>query len=122
MDSNPKLKQSNPRPAWQRYLIIIVIDSFVVVFGSLILGNLGQISNLYFYSTFILLVIAAIPIFSEVGSSAKIIGRSLKDGEDAGSQLKEKQSQFNRGARTTYVFGLAALTTFILAVITFVLF
>ena len=61
MNANPNLKQTEFRPFWQRYLIIIGIDSILVVIGSLLLvGDLRQISNLYFYSTIILLVIAAV--------------------------------------------------------------
>jgi hypothetical protein len=121
MNANPNLKQTEPRPFWQRYLVIIGIDSVLVVIGSLLLGDLRQITNLYFYSTIILLVIAAIPILTEVGSSAKIVGKSLKDGEETGTQLKEKKPQYDRGARTTYLFGFAALTTFILAIISLAL-
>lgn len=117
MRSKPDLKENAPRPFWLRYLIILGIDSTLVVIGALILGDLRQITNLYFYSTIILLVIAVVPIFTELGSSAKIVGKSLKDGEKAGPKLKEKQSQFTRGAHSTYLFGLAAFSTFILAVI-----
>lgn len=121
MRSNLNLKQTEPRPFWQRYLIIIGIESLLVMIGSLILGDLRQITNLYFYSTIILLVIAAVPILTELGSSAKIVGKSLKDGEEAGTQLKEKKPQYDRGPRTTYLYGFAGLTTFILAIISLAL-
>ena len=67
-------------------------------------------------------IIAAIPIFFEVGSSAKIIGKSLKEGDEAGSQMKDKQKTFDQGARITYLFGLSGITTFILAFLTLGLF
>lgn len=121
MDPKIKLEQSKPRPFWQQYLLIIGIDTLIVFLGSLLLGDLRQMTNLYFWSTLILLVIAAVPIFTEVGTSAKIAGKAIKDGEEVGSQLKEKQSSFDRGARITYLFGLAALTTFILAFVTLII-
>jgi len=116
MDPDHKMTQAKPqRPFWQQYLMIIVIDTIIVFIGSLILGDLRQMSNLYFWSTLILFIIAAVPIFTEVGTSAKIAGKALKDGEKVGSQLKEKQPAFDRGARITYLFGLAGFTTLILA-------
>ena len=121
MDPKIKLEQSKPGPFWQQYLLIIGIDTLIVFLGSLLLGDLRQMTNLYFWSTLILLVIAAVPIFTEVGTSAKIAGKAIKDGEEVGSQLKEKQSSFDRGARITYLFGLAALTTFILAFVTLII-
>ena len=65
-----------------------------------------------------LLLIAAIPIFIEVGTRVISIGSAAKDSDRAAEQLKERQNKFDRGARITYLFGLASVTTFILAVIT----
>jgi hypothetical protein len=72
-------------------------------------------TNLYFWSTLILFIIASVPVFTEVGTRAKVAGKALKNGEMVGSQLKVKQPTFDRGARITYLFGLAGITTFILA-------
>jgi len=117
MDRN--LLETRPqRPFWQQYLLIMSIVTVLVLVGSLILGDLRQVSNLYFWSTLVLLIIAAVPVFTEVGTSVKIAGKAIKDGEKVGSQLKEKQPAFDRGARITYLFGLSAFTTFILAILT----
>jgi uncharacterized membrane protein YhaH (DUF805 family) len=114
MDRN--LLETRPqRPFWQQYLLIMSIVTVLVLVGSLILGDLRQVSNLYFWSTLVLLIIAAVPVFTEVGTSMKIAGKAIKDGEKVGSQLKEKKPGFDRGARITYSFGLSAFTTFILA-------
>ena len=121
MDPKTKLEQSKQRPFWQQYILIMVIDTIIVFLGSLLLGDLRQMTNLYFWSTLILLIIAAIPILTEVGTSLKIRGKAIKDGEEVGSQLKEKQSSFDRGARITYLFGLAGLTTFLLAFVTLII-
>ena len=78
MDPDHKMTQAKPQqPFWQQYLMIIVIDTIIVFIGSLILGDLRQMSNLYFWSTLILFIIAAVPIFTEVGTSAKIAGKAL---------------------------------------------
>ena len=106
------------RPFLQQYLMVMGIVTIIVVVGSLLLGNIRQISNLYFWSTLILFIIAAVPIFTEVGTSAKIAGKALKDGEKVGDQLKEKKTAFDRGARITYLFGLSGITTFVLAILT----
>jgi len=96
-------------------LLILGIDTVIVFIDSLILGNLQQMSNLYFWSTLIFFIIASIPVFTEVGTSAKIAGKALKDGEKVGTQQKEKQPAFDRDTRITYLFGLAGISTFILA-------
>jgi hypothetical protein len=114
---NPRLDSSqfNNRPFWQQFLIILGIDSALVLFISLILRDSGQLSNLFFWSSIILFIIAVIPILTELGSSARIAGKAIRKGEKIGEQLKEKQPTFDRGARTTYAFGLAGIVTFILS-------
>jgi len=106
------------RPFWQLYLSLIVMDSVLVIIGSTILGSLQRMSDLYFWSTLILLIVAALPILFEIGTSAKIAGKAIKDGEKVGSQLKDKKATFDLGARITYLFGLGGITTFILAILT----
>lgn len=110
------------KPFWQLYLLILLIVTTLVVIGALLLGDIRQMSNLYFWSTLIMFIIAAIPIFFEIGSSAKIIGRSLKEGEEIGDQMQNKKQTFDRGARITYLFGLTGISTFILAFLTLGLF
>lgn len=106
------------RPFWQLYLAILLITTILVFLGSILLGDLRQMSNLYFWTTLIMFIVAAIPVFFEIGSSAKIIGKSLKDGEKVGSKMKDKKKTFDLGARITYLFGLSGITTFILAFLT----
>ena len=103
-------------------LILLLLDTVLVLIASLLLGDIRQMSNLYFLSTMIMFIIAVIPIFFEIGSSAKLIGRSLKDGEEVGDEMKNKRKTFDRGARITYLFGLTGITTFILAFLTLGLF
>ena len=113
LQNNPR--QTNPRPFWQQLLILLGLNSILVFFGALLLRDWGQVSNLYFWSSILLFIIAAIPIFSELGSSAKLAGRAVRKGEKVGTLLKEKQPIFERGARTTYLYGLAGVITFILS-------
>ena len=123
MEPKPNLLlEQLEKPFWQLYLIFLLLDTALVVFVSLLLGDIRQMSNLYFLSTMIMFIIAVIPIFFEIGSSAKLIGRSLKDGEEVGDEMKNKRKTFDRGARITYLFGLTGLTTFILAFLTLGLF
>jgi hypothetical protein len=121
MDPKSDLKQTKQRPFWLQYLIIIGIVILIVLVGSLLLGNIRQMTNLFFLSTFLLLIVAAVPIVFEIGASARIAGKAIKDREEIGTQLKDKQSKFDRGARITYLFGLAAITTLLLALVTLVI-
>jgi hypothetical protein len=114
---NPAETQTQ-RPFWLQYLMIMGVVTIIVVIGSLLLGNIRQISNLYFWSTLILFIIAAVPVFSEVGTRVKVTGKAIKDGEKVGDQLKDKKITFDRGARITYLFGLSGITTFVLAILT----
>jgi hypothetical protein len=93
------------------------VDSILVFIGALLLRDWGQVSNLYFWSSVLLLIIAVIPIFSEVGSSAKLAGKAVKDGVKVGPMLKEKQPIFERGAKTTYLYGLAGIITLIFSML-----
>lgn len=123
MEPKPNLLlEQLDKPFWQLYLILLLLDTTLVLIGSLLLGDIRQMSNLYFLSTMIMFIIAVIPIFFEIGSSAKLIGRSLKDGEEVGDEMNNKRKTFDRGARITYLFGLTGITTFILAFLTLGLF
>ena len=112
------VEDQTQRPFWLQYLMIMGVVTVIAVIGSLLLGNIRQISNLYFWSTLILFIIAAVPVFSEVGTRVKVTGKAIKDGEKVGDQLKDKKTAFDRGARITYLFGLSGITTFILAILT----
>jgi len=123
MEPKPNLLlEQLEKPFWQLYLILLLLDTTLVLIGSLLLGDIRQMSNLYFLSTMIMFIIAVIPIFFEIGSSAKLIGRSLKDGEEVGDEMNNKRKTFDRGARITYLFGSTGITTFILAFLTLGLF
>jgi multisubunit Na+/H+ antiporter MnhE subunit len=106
------------RPFWGQVLKILGIDTLLVVLGALILGDIYQISNFYFISSAILLIIAAIPIVSEVGSNAKIAGKAIKNGQKVNPMLKEKQAIYQRDAQITYLYGAAGVITFILSFVT----
>jgi hypothetical protein len=114
---NPSTKKN--RPFWQRYLILMAVDS-LVVFGLaavlLVLGGSNQVSNFFFLSSGVFFVVAVIPIFSEVGGNLRVAGKALK-GEEAEKLVKAQSDKSKSGARTTYLFGLAGLTTFILALV-----
>lgn len=112
------MKPDNPRPFWQRYLRVIGLDTLIVALGALLLRNISQISNLYFWSSIILFVIAVIPIVTEVGTSAKVTGKAIRDGQKIGNLLKDKQGDFDSGARTTYVYGLSGVTALVLSILT----
>lgn len=117
MQKKPLSAESTPRPFWQRLFIILGIDTVIVLGAALLFQNIGQISNFFFLSSIVFFVIAVIPIFSEIGGSAKIAGRAIRKGEDVSEQLKEKQKVYQRTARITYLFGLAGIITFLLSII-----
>ena len=115
MHKTPNMLPAKPRPFWQQVSIVLAIDTLIVLLGAFVLRNPGQISNLYFLSSIVLFFVAAIPIASEIGSSAKIAGKAIKEGEKVNTLLRDKQIIYQQNARTTYVFGFAGLITFALS-------
>lgn len=121
MGQKPNIYQETPRPFWQQVFRILGIDTLVVLAGALVFRDADQISNFFFLSSLILFIIAAIPIVTEIGGSAKLAGKAVKENKDVSSQLKDKQAIYTRNAHTTYVYGLSGLITFVLSFFTAVL-
>jgi hypothetical protein len=105
-------------PRWLQTLIVLVISSALVFLIALLLGDVRYVSNLYFYATIILFMIAIIPIFFEIISSARIASKAVKKNEEVSDVLKEKQKVYEKRAKITYVFGFSGILTFLLSVIT----
>lgn len=107
------------RPLIVRYFILLAIDS-IIVFGLSfviqILGGSNQVSNFYFLSAFVFFVIAAIPIFTEMGGSIRVAGKVLK-GEEAEELVAKQKEKSQSGMKTTYLYGMLGITTFILALV-----
>jgi len=107
------------RPFWQKYLIIIAVDSLIVFLISAIIllaGGNNQISNLYFLSSAVLFVVAAIPVFTEMGGNLRLAGKALK-GDDAEKLMQAHAERSRMGTRNTFLYGLAGITTFVLALV-----
>ena len=68
------------------------------------------------YLIHILLVIAVIPVFTEMGGNLKLAGKVLK-GEEAEKLVKAQAERSRLGTRKTYLYGLAGITTFVLALV-----
>jgi hypothetical protein len=116
-ESAMKQKSLIKRPFWLEYLRVMGIDAAIVLFISIILG-FHQISNLFFFSSAVLFIIAVIPIFSDVGASAKAIRKARKDSVpfEGKTDAQVKKAEF--GWRTTILFSLAGITTFVLSILT----
>jgi hypothetical protein len=85
---------------------------------AILLGNLRYVSNLYFYASLLLFIIAVIPIILEIVSSGKLAGKAVRKDENVSELLKEKQKIYEQRANITYVFGFCGITTFVLSIIT----
>ena len=75
----------------------------------------GAISNFLFLSAFVLLVIAALPIVSEVGSGVALLGQAALEHKSLGALLAGERQKRERGARRTFLYGLAGILSFLLA-------
>lgn len=115
MRHKPNIQIEAPLPFWRHVLRVLGIDTLVVLAGALAFRDVDQISNFFFISSLVLFIIAAVPIASEIGGSAKLAGKALKENKDVSVQLKDKQAIYERNAQTTYVYGLSGLITFILS-------
>lgn len=106
------------RPFWQELLIVLGIASSIVVFLSLIFG-FSQLSNFFFYGTIVLLIISIIPMFSDFGTSRKALREVKKQGKFVEIEISDDHlEKVRRGNRITFVYGLSAILTFILSILT----
>ncbi len=113
-----KTPASRPRPPfWLAYLRLMGIDSLIVFVLALLLGGLQQVSNLYFWSTVVLLFIAAMPMFSEIGGSMRTVYR-LSKGEKMADLMHAQEEAAQKGWRVTALYGLGGMSAFILSILT----
>lgn len=103
---------------WKLVVIILILSSALVIIASLALGNIRYVSNLFFYCTLLLFIIAVIPIVLEIANSAKIASKAIRKDQQVSEILKEKQKTFERRANVTYAFGISGIGTFLLSIIT----
>ncbi len=76
---------------------------------ALLSGQFGAagVSNFLFLSAFVLLVIAALPIVSEVGSGVALMGQAALEHKSLGALLAGERQKRERGAQRTFLYGLA---------------
>jgi len=112
------VKPIKARPFWQEFLIVMGITSSIVVFLSLIFG-FSQLSNFFFYGTIVLLIISIIPMFSDFGTRRKALREVKKQGKFVKIDFSDDHlEKVRRGNRITFVYGLSAILTFILSILT----
>jgi hypothetical protein len=105
-------------PRLLQILIILLLVSALVFMVAVLLGNLGYVSNLYFYASLLLLILAIIPIVLELISSGKLASKAVRKDQNVSEILKEKQKLYEQRASLTYVFGISGIATFFLSIIT----
>lgn len=114
MESNP----SPPRSFLRDLLLILGTVVLIVVLIALVLGDIQQISNIFFIGSFLLWLVAAYPIFSELWTNAKITIKAQQQGENARELIKNREPAYQRRARLTYLFGLSGFICFFFAIVT----
>ena len=109
----------SPRPFWLDALILLASTSLVGLILSLASSTVA-ISNVYFIAGVLFLLIAALPIFTEMGGNAKTSRQARKEGKHPLEIIKEqeKTGRYSRGTRITFLFGSCGFLCFILAVLT----
>lgn len=111
----PKVQKT--RPFWLQLLIILGVDSLLVLLLAWLLGDWEQISNFYFLSSLVLLGIAVVPVFGEWGGNVRLVSKALSRRQKLAPMIKAVEPRYQRGARTTYLYGTAAVTVFFLSLI-----
>lgn len=105
-------------PRLLQIFIILLLVSALVFIIAILLGNLGYVSNLYFYACLLLLILAIIPIILELVSSGKLASKAVRKDENVSELLKEKQRIYEQRANMTYIFGISGILSFLLSIIT----
>ena len=111
------MKLNPPIPFWQAYLRVLGIDSAIVFAVALLLGDLPQVSNLYFISSVVLFIISVVPVFFEVGGNFRTVYR-LSKGEKMADLVHAQEESAKTGWRITALYGLCGLSAFILSIVT----
>lgn len=78
------------------------------------------ISNVFFIAAILYLLVAVVPIFTEVGGNARAGLQARREGKAARDVIAgfEKAGKYSSGTRITFIFGLSGLLCFVLAVLT----
>jgi len=107
-----------PRPFWLDLLLLLVTTSLVGLILTLVSSVL--LSNVYFLAGIAFLLIAIVPIFSEMGGNARAGRQARKEGKHPFEVIKEneKSGKYSRGSRITFLFGLSGFLCFALAILT----
>lgn len=108
----------SPRPFWLDALLLLASIALVGLILSLISSTV--ISNVYFIAGIAFLLVAALPIFTEIGGNAKTSRQARKEGKNPLEIIKEqeKTGRYSRGTRITFLFGLCGFLCFVLAILT----
>ncbi|NUM49006.1 MAG: hypothetical protein HUU38_30245 [Anaerolineales bacterium] len=106
---------SSPRPFWLNLVLIVGAVTLIGVIWFLFAQNPGAISNAYFLGAFLLWIAALVPAFDEVSGNVKIRTEARKAGKDAKPMIQAAEEKYQKGGRTTFLFGLAGFICFILA-------
>jgi hypothetical protein len=114
----PNRNAASSRPFWLNALILLAGASLACYVLSLVTSI--SLSNLYFLTGFLFLVVAAVPIFTEVGGNARTGLQARREGKQIREALQAQQAsgRYSQGTRTTFLFGVSGFICFILAVAT----
>ncbi len=113
--------QTPPAKTRPFLLDLLIILAAASVSGLLIsLTGLTSLSNCYFLATVMLWIVAAVPIFGEVGGNTKTSFQARKEGKKARDVIlqQEAQGKYSRGARITFLYGAGGFICLILAFVT----
>lgn len=112
---------SSHSPFWLAYLRIMGIDTLIVFPLSFLIGGLdgglAQVSNLYFWSSVVLLAVAVVPVFTEVGGNFRTVYR-LSKGEKMADLIQAQEKAAQTGWRITSLYGLCGMSAFGLSILT----
>jgi hypothetical protein len=114
----PNRNPVRSRPLWLSALILLVGASLACFVLSLI--TTISLSNLYFLTGVLFLIVATVPIFTEVGGNARTGLQARREGKRIREALQAQQAsgRYSQGTRTTFLFGVSGFICFILAVAT----
>ncbi|HUF38268.1 MAG TPA: hypothetical protein VMN57_07085 [Anaerolineales bacterium] len=115
--------KSNRNPATRRpfWLSALLLLAGATAGGYILMLITGiTLSNFYFIAGIVFLIVAVVPIFSEVGGNASTGLRARREGKAIRDALREEQEsgRYTSGTRTTYLYGICGFICFILAVVT----
>ena len=107
-----------PRPFWLNLLLLLGGTAAAGYLLALLMSI--SLSNIFFITGAVYLLISAFPIFTEMGGNARTSLKARREGRKVSDAIREQEEsgRYSQGTRITFLFGISGMICFVLAILT----